>query len=319
MSESNIENVAMIGAGTLGGQIAWHSAYMGKQVTVYDIAKEGLEKCQAAQAGYAAIYSTDLNASDADIEATRSRLTFTTDLVEAAQAVDLVIEAVPEVPDIKIDVYQQLAGIMPEAAILATNSSTLLPSMFSAETGRPDRFAALHFANMIWALNLAEIMGAPETSDDTLIRLTAYAVEIGMVPIPISKEQNGYVCNSLLVPLLQAAQSLVTKGVADHETVDRTYMIMNRGCTMGPCGIMDTVGMGTLREIFTYWGTQSGDQDMLTNADYIKEHFLDTGRTGLLAGKGYYEYPNPTFQQPDFLDIPEMSAVPALAAKAKLS
>ena len=121
MSESNIENVAMIGAGTLGGQIAWHSAYMGKQVTVYDIAKEGLEKCQAAQAGYAAIYSTDLNASDADIEATRARLTFTTDLVEAAQAVDLVIEAVPEVPDIKIDVYQQLAGIMPAAAILTPN------------------------------------------------------------------------------------------------------------------------------------------------------------------------------------------------------
>jgi 3-hydroxybutyryl-CoA dehydrogenase len=191
--------------------------------------------------------------------------------------------------------------------------------MFSAETGRPDRFAALHFANMIWALNIAEIMGAPETSDDTLTRLTAYAVEIGMVPIPISKEQNGYVCNSLLVPLLQAAQSLVTKGVADHETVDRTYMIMNRGCTMGPCGIMDTVGMGTLREIFTYWGTQLDDQDMLTNAEYIKEHFLDTGRTGLLAGKGYYEYPNPTFQQPDFLDIPELSAVPALAKKARLS
>jgi 3-hydroxybutyryl-CoA dehydrogenase len=96
MSDSNIKNVAMIGAGTLGGQIAWHSAYMGKQVTVYDVSEEGLEKCQAAQAGYAAIYSTDLNASDADIEATRSRLTFTTDLVEAAQDVDLVIEAVPE-------------------------------------------------------------------------------------------------------------------------------------------------------------------------------------------------------------------------------
>jgi len=190
--------------------------------------------------------------------------------------------------------------------------------MFSAETGRPDRFGALHFANMIWALNIAEIMGAPETSDDTLTRLTAYAAEIGMVPIPISREQNGYVCNSLLVPLLQAAQSLVTKGVADHETVDRTYMIMNRGCTMGPCGIMDMVGMGTLREIFTYWGTQLGDQDMLTNAAYLQEHFLDTGRMGLLAGKGYYDYPNPTYQQPGFLDVPDMSAVPALAAKAKL-
>ena len=133
----------------------------------------------------------------------------------------------------KIDIYKKLVSIMPAEAILATNSSTLLPSMFSAETGRPDRFAALHFANMIWALNIAEIMGSPETSDNTLARLTAYAVEIGMVPISISREQNGCVCNSLLVPLLQAAQSLVTKGVADHETVDRTYMIMNRDCTMG--------------------------------------------------------------------------------------
>ena len=318
MSESHLENVAMIGAGTLGGQIAWHSAYMGKQVTVYDISEEGLENCRAAHAGYAAIYTADLNASEDDIAATKSRLTFTTDLTEAAQNADLVIEAVPEVPDIKIDVYQKLATIMPEETILATNSSTLLPSMFSAETGRPDRFGALHFANMIWALNIAEIMGAPETSDDTLTRLTAYAAEIGMVPIPISREQNGYVCNSLLVPLLQAAQSLVTKGVADHETVDRTYMIMNRGCTMGPCGIMDMVGMGTLREIFTYWGTQLGDQDMLTNAAYLQEHFLDTGRMGLLAGKGYYDYPNPTYQQPGFLDVPDMSAVPALAAKAKL-
>ena len=97
----------------MGGQIAWHSAHMGKQVTVYDISEEALEKCQAALPGYAAIYSTDLNAGDADIEATHSRLTFTTDLVEAAQAVDLVIEAVPEVPDIKIDIYKKLAAVMP--------------------------------------------------------------------------------------------------------------------------------------------------------------------------------------------------------------
>ncbi len=319
MSESKLNNVAMIGAGTLGGQIAWHSAYMGKHVTVYDISEEGLEKCQAAQATYAAIYQSDLNASESDIEATRTRLSFTTDLDTAAKDADLVIEAVPEVPDIKIDVYKKLAAIMPEKTILATNSSTLLPSAFSAETGRPDRFGALHFANMIWALNIAEIMAAPATSDETLRQLTAYAVEIGMVPVPISREQNGYVCNSLLVPLLQAAQSLVTKGVADPETIDRTYMIMNRGCTMGPCGIMDMVGMGTLSDIFSYWGSQLDDQEMLTNAAYIQEHLIEKGRTGLLAGRGYYEYPNPSYQQADFLSVPSLSDVPAIAAKAKLS
>jgi 3-hydroxyacyl-CoA dehydrogenase len=238
---------------------------MGKHVTVYDISEKGLEKCQAAQATYAAIYQSDLNASESDIEATRTGLSFTTDLGTAAKDADLVIEAVPEVPDIKIDVYKKLAAIMPEKTILATNSSTLLPSAFSAET-----------------------------SDETLRQLTAYAVEIGMVPVPISSEQNGYVCNSLLVPLLQAAQSLGTKGVADPETIDRTYMIMNRGCTMGPCGIMDMVGMGTLSDIFSYWGSQLDDQDMLTNAAYIQERLIEKGRTGLLAGRGYYEYPNPS-------------------------
>ena len=82
---------------------------------------------------------------------------------------------------------------------------------------------------------------------------------------------------------------------------------------------MDMVGMGTLHEIFTYWGTQLSDQEMLTNAEYIQSHFLNTGRMGLLAGQGYYDYPNPTYQQPGFLDVPDKSAVPALAAKAKLS
>ena len=96
-------------------------------------------------------------------------------------------------------------------------------------------------------------------------------------------------------------------------------MIMNRGCTMGPCGIMDMVGMGTLSDIFSYWGSQLDDQEMLTNAAYIQEHLIEKGRTGLLAGRGYYEYPNPSYQQADFLSVPSLSDVPAIAAKAKLS
>ena len=319
MSESNLNRLAMVGAGTLGGQIAWHSAFKGKTVTVYDISDESLENCRKTQTGYAEIYKKDLGASDADIEATWSRLAYTTDLAEAAKTADIVIEAVPEVPDIKIDVYEKLAPLMQEHAILATNSSTLLPSMFAAKTGRPDRYAALHFANLIWALNLAEIMGTPQTSDDTLNRLTAYAIEIGMVPIPISKEQNGYVCNSLLVPIFQAAQSLVTKGVADAETVDRTYMIMNRGCTMGPCGVMDVVGIPLVQGIFSYWGEQLGNQEMLDNAAYLKEHFVDKGLTGIHSGRGHYQYPNPSYQQPGFIDVPDISKVKELAEKAKLT
>jgi 3-hydroxyacyl-CoA dehydrogenase len=97
MSESKIEKVAMVGAGTLGGQIAWQSAFKGKTVTVYDISDEGLKNCRKTQTGYAEIYKKDLGASDADIEATWSRLAYTTDLAEAAKTADIVIEAEPDI------------------------------------------------------------------------------------------------------------------------------------------------------------------------------------------------------------------------------
>lgn len=152
-----------MGSGVLGGQIAWHSAYRGKNVTVRDIADEPLAKCKKAHERYAKIYSDEMNASAEDIEATKKRLTFTTDLEVATKNVDLVIEAVPEVLKIKESVYKDLAPLLPKHTILATNSSSLLPSSFVQYTGRPDKFCAMHFANLIWKLNLVEIMAQPQS------------------------------------------------------------------------------------------------------------------------------------------------------------
>ena len=104
-----------------------------------------------------------MNASAEDIEATKKRLTFTTDLEVATKNVDLVIEAVPEVLKIKESVYKDLAPLLPKHTILATNSSSLLPSSFVQYTGRPDKFCAMHFANLIWKLNLVEIMAQPQS------------------------------------------------------------------------------------------------------------------------------------------------------------
>ncbi len=84
----------------------------------------------------------------------------------------------------------------------------------------------------------------------------------GIVPIPISKEQNGYICNRVLIPILHAAQSLAAKGAADPETVDRTHRIMSRGCAINPCGLMDVIGFWTIYQIFSYWGAQRSDEEM---------------------------------------------------------
>lgn len=318
MATESLIGITVLGGGVLGGQIAWQSAFRGKTVVVYDLYEEGLAQCRTAQQTYAHIYQQDLGATEAMIEATRGRITFTTNLAAAVADADLVIEAVPEVPDIKTQLYREMAGYLPERTLLATNSSTFLPRDFAQATGRPEKYCALHFANLIWSMNVAEIMAHPTTADNTLTAVTRFAIEIGMVPIPVQKEQNAYVLNTMLVALANAAQTLVTNGVATPEYVDRTYMITNRGCSVGPMGLVDVVGMQTIYNIFDYWGNENSDEQMLANARYIKENFIDRGLMGLQTGEGYYSYPDPAYQQPGFLDVPDVSRAAELAAMARL-
>jgi 3-hydroxybutyryl-CoA dehydrogenase len=315
MSLSNLDRLTVLGAGVLGGQIGWHSAFKGKTVVIYDPFPEALQKARVAHDTYAQIYKAQLGASDADIGATRARLSLTGDLKSAVAQADFVIEAVPEIPETKTEVYREMAGLLPPHTLVATNSSTLLARDFAAATGRPEKFCAIHFANLIWALNLAEVMAHPRTARETLTAVTHFAIEIGMVPIPVQKEQNGYVLNSWFVPLLTAGLSLVVNGIAGPEDVDRTFMIANRGCAMGPCGMLDMVGMKTAYDVSQYWGTVNNDAQMLRNAAYVKEHFLDKGLQGMLGGEGFYRYPNPAYAAPDFLAVPDATVVPGLVER----
>lgn len=316
MATSQINNLTLLGAGVLGGQIAWQSAFKGKTVVVYDLYEEGLEQCRKAQESYAAIYLATQGATEESIAATRKRLSFTTDLSLAAANADLVIEAVPEIPDVKVAVYQDLAKYLPKHCIIATNSSTLLPSQFAQATGRPEQYCALHFANLIWDQNLAEVMAHSGTSLETLTAVTRFAIGIGMLPIPVQKEQNGYVMNSLLVPVLNATISLLANGVTTPETIDRTYMINNQGCKFGPCGMIDVIGMTTAYNISAYWGNEKQDEQLLQGARYIKENFLDKGKLGIPSGEGFYSYPNPGYAEPGFLDLPDISQAEELAKMA---
>ena len=314
---SRIDHLTTLGSGVLGGQIAWHSAYRGKNVVAYDVSEDALAKCRAAHDVYAGIYRSSLGASEADIAQTRARLSYTSDLATAVGKADLVIESVPEVPEIKARAYEAMAPLLPKHTLLATNSSTLLASDFAAATGRPAKFCALHFANLIWALNIAEIMAQPATDDDTLTQVTEFAIEIGMVPIAVRKEQNGYVLNTWFVALLNAAQTLVTNGVSTPEDVDRSFLICNPGATRGPMAMIDMVGMQTALNVLSYWGSRNRDEQMLSNAAYIKARFVDHGKLGLPTGEGYYRYPDPAYERPDFLTVPDKSKVPEIVALAR--
>ncbi|MCK8642401.1 3-hydroxyacyl-CoA dehydrogenase [Mycobacterium colombiense] len=305
---SRLHQLTVVGAGVLGSQIAWHSAYRGKTVVVHDSAVEAIDRCRRAHDEYAAIYLAEVGATDSDIAAARERLTYTADLAAAVSVADLVIEAVPEIKEVKLGVYKEMAELLPAHALVVTNTSTFVPSDFAAATGRPEKFCALHFANKIWAANFAEIMAHPGTSRDTLTEVTEFAIEIGMVPIPLRKEHNGYVINAWTLPLTNAAQTMVTNGISSPEDIDRTFMWLS-GAPVGPMGLADAVGMGTIYNVLLHWGQEFGDAQMLANADYIKMNFLDRGWLGLQSGKGYYEYPNPAYQRADFLAVPDISQV----------
>ncbi|MFQ8431729.1 3-hydroxyacyl-CoA dehydrogenase [Amaricoccus sp. W119] len=319
MSDSDLDRLTVLGGGVLGGQIAWHSAHRGKTVTVYDPSEDAIGRCRAAHDGYAAIYRTVLGASDAEIAETRARLSFGRDLADAVSEADIVIESVPEIPEIKAGVYAELARSLPARTIIATNSSTPLPRDFAALTGRPEKYCALHFANQIWSFNIVEIMAHAGTSQATLEAVAHFAIEIGQVPVAVQKERNGYLLNSWLVPMLNASLALVSNGVATPEDVDRTFLVANRGAGMGPFGWIDVIGVKTAHDVSVYWGEVNDDAQLRKNAAFIRENYLDKGLSRRLGGEGFYTYPDPAFARPDFLDVPDASAAPGIARRASLA
>lgn len=297
----NYKNVTVAGSGVLGSQIAYQTAFKGFNVTVYDINDAAIKASKERVAKLQENYKKDLNASDEEVKAAFERMAFHTDLATAVADADLVIEAIPEVVAIKTEFYTNLGKVAPEKTIFATNSSTLLPSQFADATGRPEKFLALHFANTIWLNNTAEIMKHAETDMQVFDDVVEFAKAIGMVALPLHKEQPGYILNSLLVPLLDAAELLLVNEVSDAETIDKTWMIATKA-PMGPFAILDIVGINTAYNIVSAKAEATGREDYKKLAAMLKTDYIDQGKLGKATGEGFYKYPKPNYLNPDFLN-----------------
>lgn len=319
----SFQKVVVAGSGVLGSQIAFQVAYKGFDVIVYDVNEKALAAGRSKIESLAEIYTQEISHAEKEyrekachinynhnllpgldemfyfkvekgikrVSGLPQQISFTTDLELALSDADLLIEAIPEDIQIKEEFYKKASRVAREKTIFATNSSTLLPSMFAKATGRPDRFLALHFANEIWRNNTAEIMGHSETSQEAYQAVVQFAKEIGMVPLPLKKEYPGYILNAILVPFLEAAQKLLLHQVAEPETIDRTWR-MATGAPLGPLQILDIVGIQTAYNILKNYADTSKDPNNIHAqlAKMLKEEYLDKGRTGKAAGKGFYQY-----------------------------
>ncbi|WP_018661700.1 3-hydroxyacyl-CoA dehydrogenase [Heyndrickxia acidiproducens] len=286
----DFQYVTVAGSGVLGSQIAYQAAFKGFVVSVYNINEAAIEHAKERIVKLKQRCKEDLHATDEEVNAAYNRITFNCNLEIAVADSDPVIEAIPEVPQIKTEFYQKLGQVAPEKTIYVTNSSTFLPSQFAKATGRPAQFLALHFANEIWKNNTAEVMKHPGTDMKVFDDVIEFAKAIGMVALPLYKEQPGYILNSLLVPFLEAVQMLLLKGVSDAETIDKTWKIAT-GAPLGPFAILDVVGITTAYNITQAKAEATGDQKYAKLAEFLKTEYIDKGKLGKAAGEGFYKYP----------------------------
>lgn len=309
----SISNVTVAGGGVLGSQIAFQSAYRGFPVTVWlrsegsierakprferlrDIYIRTLEAMKTNPAAYCrGLASKDATAElldelKAKAERAYESIAYTTSYEEAAQTADLVIEAIAEEPKQKIALYVELAKYLPENTIIATNSSTMLPSAFAEYTGRPGKYLALHFANEIWRNNTAEVMGHAATSSEAYDAVVDFASAIGMIPLKLKKEQPGYILNSMLVPFLSAAEQLLANDVADVETIDKTWRLAT-GAPLGPFRILDVVGLTTAYNIGMLDPRAADPNTVQGKVTAMLRRYVEEGKTGVNAGEGFYKY-----------------------------
>ena len=282
---NKIHSVTILGGGIMGSQIAFQAAYKGFDVTIYDVEEELYLKIIENLNQLQEIYVRELQSTKQEMEDTLNNISFHYDLKSAVENADLIIETIPEKLELKKDLFASLDLLAPEKTIFATNSSTLIPSELMESTGRPHKFIALHFANLIFRCNIAEIMRSPKTDDETYNTLIDFAKDLGMEPILVKKEQAGYVLNSLLIPLIGAAAELYMTGVADIESIDKTWKIAT-GSPVGPFEIYDIIGLNTSYNI-----AMNGDIKSQMFGYYIKENFIKKGKLGYLSGEGFYKYP----------------------------
>jgi 3-hydroxybutyryl-CoA dehydrogenase len=299
MHIDEVRRVLIVGAGTMGQQIGLQCATHGCEVVLYDIDSDVVDDALRRIRGYVDHLMSTGRLTEAEAHAALNRATGTGDPEVAALEVDFLSESVPEDPELKGRVFAQFHKLCPPRAIFTTNTSSLVPSMFAEAVGRPAQFAAFHFHQPVWDSNVVDIMPHPGTSGETVALLRAFAGRIGQIPIELKRENHGYVFNTMLNALNRAALTLAATGVASVEDIDRAWMGVMK-MPIGPFGILDGVGLDTAWHITHYWAEALDDEDLRVNAEFLKG-YLGQGWLGVKSGRGFYEYPEPAYENPGFL------------------
>jgi 3-hydroxybutyryl-CoA dehydrogenase len=281
-----IEYVLVVGAGTMGTQIALQTALSGRyRVALSDSSQEQLQKAHGEHDKLLARAVERGRVDEQKARSAKEAISLTTELEGPARAADLMIEAVFEDFEVKRDIFERVDKVAPEATILASNSSSIAISRLAAATKRPDRCCNMHFFHPVTVMQLCEVVQGPETSEATIERAMDFVRSIDRVPVHIRKEVHGFVVNRVLVAAIEEALHLLEGGYASFEDID-TAVKKGLNWPMGPFELLDFSG------IDIFYGVLADRHRLGEGPEpsrLLKEK-VDRGELGRKTGKGFYDY-----------------------------
>ena len=283
--DMSIQKIAVLGAGQMGNGITQVAACAGFDVTMLDIKQEYVDRgISSIEKSLAKLVSKE-RMTQQDADAARARISSGIDRSVCSDS-DLVIEAVPEILSLKIEIFKELDQLCKPDCILASNTSSISITEIAAATNRPDKVIGMHFMNPVPIMKLVEIINGKDTSEQTNTAVIEASAKMGKTALSCN-DSPGFVSNRILCPMLNEAILTFQEGVAQPEAIDG-IMKLGMNHPIGPLALSDLIGLDTLLHIMNVLHEGMGD-DKYAPAPLLIQ-MVEDGLLGRKSGKGFYEY-----------------------------
>ena len=280
-----VHSVGVVGSGQMGNGIAQVAACSGKEVIMVDIKVEFLEKGVSTISNSLDKLASKGRITDEQASSALSMIS-TSVSMDALSECDLVVEAIPEIPELKFRTFSQLDSICKPEAILASNTSSISINEIASHTKRADRVIGMHFMNPVPIMKLVEVINGEETSAEVTSQVISASEEMGKIPLSCM-DSPGFVSNRILMPMINEAILALQEGVAEPDAIDG-IMKLGMNHPIGPLALADLIGLDTVMHILNV--LEEGMEDVkYAPADLLVEK-VSKGELGRKSGTGFYHY-----------------------------
>ncbi len=281
-----IERIAVLGAGQMGNGIAQVAACAGYEVVMIDIKQDYLDNGLAAIENSLSRVVKKERMTQQDADVAISLISTSTEKTSASDA-DLVVEAIPEIPELKFSTFTELDSICKPEAILASNTSSISINAIADATNRPDRVIGMHFMNPVPVMKLVEIINGQDTSSEVTELVVEASERMGKVPLACN-DSPGFVSNRILCPMINEAILALEEGVAEPEAIDG-IMKLGMNHPIGPLALADLIGLDTILHIMNVLHEGFEGNPKYAPSDLLK-NMVSEGKLGRKSGEGFYSY-----------------------------